>query len=173
MVFNLLYLKVWHPTWAWLSYTFTCFTLLVSYTVPTQFIVIFRLQNLQSPSDKSVVLMPCITACCFNPSTGPASTCRGWGGMFTPSIKRYLRQCSVQLKNLSFSFHLAHTYFAGQVHRAGREALQGKAAVEVPLWAAPHLLKGKLLQRSGKCRGVASVGETMWHTVHGLLLKKE
>lgn len=80
MVFNLLYLKVWHPTWAWLSYTFTCFTLLVSYTVSTQFIVIFRLQNLQSPSDKSVVLMPCITACCFNPSTGPASTCRGRGG---------------------------------------------------------------------------------------------
>lgn len=26
MVFNLLYLKVWHPTWAWLSYTFTCHT---------------------------------------------------------------------------------------------------------------------------------------------------
>lgn len=75
----------------------------------------------------------------------------------------YLWQCSVQLKNLSFSLHLAHTYLTGQVHSAGTEPLQGKATVEVPLWAAPHLLKGKLLQRGEEGRGVYSaVKRSTW-----------
>lgn len=62
-------------------------------------------------------------------------------------VSAYLWQRGVELKNLPFSLYLAHAYLTGQVHSAGREALQSEATVEVPLWTAPHLLKGKLLHR--------------------------
>lgn len=61
--------------------------------------------------------------------------------------RAYLWQRGVELENLPFPLHLAHAYLTGQVHSAGREALQSEATVEVPLWTAPHLLKGQLLQR--------------------------
>lgn len=58
----------------------------------------------------------------------------------------HLRQHRVQLENLALALHLAHAYLAGQIHGAGGEALQGEAALEVPLRAAPHVLKGELLR---------------------------
>lgn len=58
----------------------------------------------------------------------------------------HLRQRRVQLENLPLALHLAHAYFAGQIHGGGGEALQGEAAVEVPLGAAPHVLEGELLR---------------------------
>lgn len=60
---------------------------------------------------------------------------------------RHLRQRRVKLKDLPFSLHLAHAYLTGQVHGGGREALQSKATVEVPLRTAPYVLKGKLLEK--------------------------
>lgn len=58
----------------------------------------------------------------------------------------HLRQRRVQLENLPLALHLAHANFAGQIHGGGGEALQSEAAVEVPLRAAPHVLKGELLR---------------------------
>lgn len=66
---------------------------------------------------------------------------------FNPPPPAYLRQRGVQLEDLPFSFHLAYADLAGQVHGGGGEALQGEAAVEVPLGAAPHLLEGELLHK--------------------------
>lgn len=59
----------------------------------------------------------------------------------------HLGQCCVQLKDLAFSFYLPHTNLTGEIHRAAGEALQSEAAVEVPLWTAPYLLKRQLLQK--------------------------
>lgn len=92
----------------------------------------------------------------------------------------YLWECRVQLKNLSLSFHLAHTYLTGQVHRAGRESLQGEAAVQVSLRTAPHLLKAKLLQRDREsgadllscqeaCEGTFSWRQFTWYLASSLL----
>lgn len=71
----------------------------------------------------------------------------------------YLRQRGVQLEDLPFSLHLAHADLAGQVHGGGGEALQGEAAVEVPLGAVPHLLEGELLYKQTDCGNTSENGE--------------
>lgn len=58
-----------------------------------------------------------------------------------------LRQCGVELEDLAFALHLAHTQFTGQLHRHSTEALQSEGALQVPLRAAPYLLKCQLLRR--------------------------
>lgn len=67
---------------------------------------------------------------------------------FNPPPAAHLRQRGVQLEDLPFSLHLAHADLAGQVHGGAGEALQGEAAVQVPLGAAPHLLELELLHET-------------------------
>lgn len=75
----------------------------------------------------------------------------------------HLSHGRVDLQDLLVTFDLAHADLAGELGGGGASSLQGEAAEQRLLVAAPHLREGELLQETG--RSVTSWGR------HFLLLQ--
>lgn len=70
----------------------------------------------------------------------------------------HLSHGRVDLQDLLVTFDLAHADLAGELGGGGASSLQGEAAEQRLLVAAPHLREGELLQETG--RSVTSWGTT-------------